>query len=120
MENIEKKEDKKKIFELDFVEGTLIFMMCLQHLFYFIYRYSYCEIWEYSKMPNFVIKSGSFANMVLFEYPVNLTVMSIAWCLYFFMSRIRDNLFEKDSSDANYKIDTITLRKMHDSNELNY
>ena len=88
----------KRIFELDLMRGTLIFLMCLQHLFYFFYMYSYCQVWNYTGNDTFLYQIGEVSNFILFGTPCNLIIMGIAWDIYFFMSGITSSF-----SNNNFK-----------------
>jgi uncharacterized membrane protein len=104
MEVTTKRQQGQRIFELDFIRGILIFLMCLQHLCWFFYRYLYCGIWEAEKITASFLGFGKLTNEILYVYPYNLTAMSIAWCLYFLMAGISFTFSRK-----NYKRSAITV-----------
>ncbi|MDR3186151.1 MAG: DUF1624 domain-containing protein [Christensenellaceae bacterium] len=64
----------QRIFELDFIRGILIFLMCLQHLCWFFYRYLYCGIWEVNKVSTSLSAFSKFTNEFLYINPFNVTV----------------------------------------------
>ncbi|MDR2266256.1 MAG: DUF1624 domain-containing protein [Christensenellaceae bacterium] len=90
----------QRIFELDFVRGILIFLMCLQPLCWFFYRYLYGQIWNPLNISNGFRVFAEWTNRFLYEQPSNLTAMSVAWCLYFTMAGISLTFSQKNHKRA--------------------
>jgi hypothetical protein len=87
MDNTAKKPQVRRIFELDFIRGILIFLMCLQHLCWFFYRYLYCGIWNPEKISDSFQSFGKLTNDILYGYPYNPAIMVNCRVFIFFDGR---------------------------------
>lgn len=77
-----------RIFEIDFVRGILILIMCLEHFCYYVYRYCYVGIWDISKVSDGFYGFATQCNYFLYEWPYRQPLRAIGLGLFFIISGI--------------------------------
>ncbi|MDR0750988.1 MAG: DUF1624 domain-containing protein [Christensenellaceae bacterium] len=88
MIKIENKLQSKRIFELDFVRGICMLLLCFQHLWYFFYYYLNGRIWNTEKLSQKFQDFTHIVNHMLYANSFNYITNQIVWYLFFTMSGI--------------------------------
>jgi uncharacterized membrane protein len=91
-----KSSTTQRIFELDFLRGTLIILMCVDHLFYFMLNYVSWGIWDPNGKSTAIQNLGIMAYDTIRGTPVEYIFLRVAWCVYFFLSRSEERRVGKE------------------------
>jgi uncharacterized membrane protein len=94
------KTENKRIWELDFLRGFLIFAMIIYHLFYFFYRYIYLQDWEFISRTSEIYIFAEWCMKFLYYSPFFEGLKFLGWQLFFIISGISSTLSKSNVKRA--------------------